>query len=313
MAKLKLYTASVNRPRFESWIDTYRHSLPRDWKNLGILEEEVRRNKYGKEKKTIEFDNTTITLSATSKKEAKEKIEYALRKSYGKFIDEAIRKGEFWNKKNSKAGDVKLFKKNYIKIEDSKNPLYAMSGFDFLGMVLSFKEIKDLIENNTLPRIFIEFPNLIPKQVFIPSKKEDEQQCIYNGENLTKKIKTNIAKCFVAYEEKGRGYRSIKENLFNSQTFELFPEDVCFWTYYPNTYDPSDGIGYLDDPNNRFAPHTLAPLFWRHEKEIKIGTKEEILGYIKKLTENKKRAYQRSIKSLGNKLEERLTEVNNFI
>jgi len=313
MASQKLYTAEVYRPLFKSMDFFDRKYLPKDWKNLGITEKEIR-TEYGKDKGTVEFCPSNIGLIAKSSKEARERIEKTLRSSFGKFMDEYNAR---WKSSNQDFWVMNFHtsRKRYVQIEDPEVPLYVANKFNLLGIALSFKEIKNLVKNNTLPEIFVKFPELIPENVFIPSRHnignvDKEAKCVYDEEELSDERKNNIAKALVAYEEnRHRKRERLKYNLFNAQTLELFPEDVCFWTYQPNSYNFSDEP-YHDEITNRFSAHFLLPRKDSIKGEFTIGNKEEILEHIRKLTESRIRSQERSIKSLKNKLEERLNEVS---
>lgn len=283
---------------------------PANWKHIKEYREYLKNVLSGN--KPLKFNHMDLYTIASDSQQAKIRIESKLRES---FIDlcEALFKVK--SIPEDPASEIHIFReygpnkvRPYIPLLSSGQPLYLTEGFDPLGVAISYEEIKLMLLNKKLPQVFLNHPELIPSEVFIPSEKwqkehKSTKKITYNKEHLTLDKQRELAEGLVNHEEDQDHYSyklSVSFELANRS--HLFPEETSFWIYNSKSFDL--------ESNFPKRLRRFTPVSWG-ERYFTIGTADQIKDYFKKRTDSKIKAHERSIKSLKSSLTERLDLIGN--
>jgi hypothetical protein len=287
----------------------------------------------GYEKKKFGLSHRHIPVPASSFDEANSRLEEELKRAFGD-LPPAPHFGGFgdkfedidYNGKIKEKGKCGLVDRKYltlgkspirsdiISIDEIGEPLYFLKGIEILGVLLSYKEVEQIL-NNKLPKLLILNNSLIPTHNNWPERYPPlaEREPFYYGEKLTPEKQKEIAINLLENEPPGRDsprsrrseYHAFEALVDREHNRYFFLEELIFFVFNP--------CGFFTDGHvDRFKPMSFTQYdhpescFYFFPKNESIGTKEEIINKITKKTSLWINGHKRSISSLEKNLSKRL-------
>jgi hypothetical protein len=291
----KVYTVETRlpygpAPSASIWSTLYL-PFPLDWKKDEYYRKLAKKPRKSRDDK-MEFKRNDTRVIESTPKRAFDRVQKRIQEAFG-----GLKRNYDGYEEKPEARETYKFSSKYYDIQNAKEPLYFVKGFDIKGVIFTFNEIEKLAKEKKIPELFVKYPKLIPEKVYVPERGgwyNEDKAIPFNGE-FTQEV---IEALLIHQEENNRGIGNLECGpleivIERMKRLYLFSEEICFWVYKPDT-------GFRQP---RFQIYRFPIGNWF------IGTRKEVKEHIQRYTSHKVNQFRSSARNMKKSLEKRIKKV----